>query len=129
MTIVVSGEPVGKPRMTQRDKWQKRACVVRYRVWADALRDQVGIQNKLTFTKPVTVHVCAFFSMPNGWSRQRKLDSYGEPHTSKPDGDNVLKAVLDALIENDQTVYYSSVGKYWDDGGGPRVEIELEPFN
>lgn len=47
--FVVPGTPIGKPRMTQRDKWRvgpkARPCVQRYRDWADAIRqaaDQVS---------------------------------------------------------------------------------------
>ena len=29
--FTMRGDPMGKPRMTQRDKWQKRPVVVRYR--------------------------------------------------------------------------------------------------
>ena len=38
----IYGEPVPKPRMTQRDKWAKRPCVLRYRMWADMVRATVG---------------------------------------------------------------------------------------
>lgn len=30
--------PVPKPRMTQRDKWQKRPAVMRYRAFCDEVR-------------------------------------------------------------------------------------------
>jgi uncharacterized cupin superfamily protein len=36
--FTIPGNPVGKPRMTQRDKWAKRPAVLRYREWADRAR-------------------------------------------------------------------------------------------
>ena len=36
--FVVEGSPVPKPRMTQRDQWEKRPEVIRYREYADAVR-------------------------------------------------------------------------------------------
>ena len=36
--IYIPVTPVSKPRMTQRDKWKKRPCVLRYRAYCDALR-------------------------------------------------------------------------------------------
>ena len=38
----------------------------------------------------------------------------GKPHKVKPDIDNLLKAVMDALIENDQSVYRVTAMKFWD---------------
>lgn len=124
--ITLLGEPMGKPRMTQRDKWQKRACVVRYREWADALRVAANIQEKVTVPYATSVVVEAYFSIPPSWPATRREMAPGTPHTVKPDGDNVLKAVLDALVANDQAVFRQTIGKYWDDGFGPRVEISFE---
>src|SRR5689334_17701964 len=36
--IVIPGQPIGKPRQTQADKWKQRPCVVQYRLWADRAR-------------------------------------------------------------------------------------------
>ncbi len=126
MTIVLKGEPIGKPRMTQSDKWKQRHCVVRYRAWADALRFQAGIQHKIRVKRWASVMVTAYFSIPESWAASKKATHIGTPHTYKPDGDNVLKGLLDALIENDHAVYRQAILKYWDDGGGARIEIDLE---
>jgi len=34
--------PIGKPRMTQSDRWKKRDCVVRYFNFKDEIRRQMG---------------------------------------------------------------------------------------
>lgn len=119
MNVVIFGDPVGKPRQTRRDKWKQRPCVVTYRNWADLARYTVWNKNeKRTLMKPVSLHVKAWF--PNG-----KAHRVG-PHTVKPDGDNVLKSVLDALFTNDQMVYRMSIEKLWADGSAPRIELTFQ---
>ena len=34
--------PVAKPRQTRSDVWKKRPCVVKYRQFADDLREAIG---------------------------------------------------------------------------------------
>ncbi len=51
---------VGKPRMTQRDKWKKRPCVLRYRAFADELRLKVGPIDRV----PYCVSWSAYIAMP-----------------------------------------------------------------
>ena len=119
---VVSILPMGKPRMTQRDKWKKRPSVVRYREYADELRRQLG-------QIPAGIGSLswrAYFPLPTSWSKKKKAEMQGQPHLSKPDRDNIDKGILDALFPNgDSHVYRGSVLKLWDDGKGPRIEFEI----
>ena len=47
---------MGKPRMTQRDKWKKRPCVLRYHAFRDKMRHVIksidfdGVSEKLMNT-------------------------------------------------------------------------------
>lgn len=116
---------VGKPRMTQRDKWQQRPNVVRYRVFADRLRAALGMVDKLTLSRPARLHVVCEFPMPATWSEKKKRETGGTPHTSKPDINNILKGIEDALIENDQLVYEQSGTKYWSEDGEPKIIVHL----
>lgn len=120
--FVLTEEPMGKPRMTQADKWKKRPAVVRYREYADRLRllctginpDAIG----LSWT--------AYFEMPKSWSKKKKAAMKGKLHRQKPDRDNVDKGILDALFKEglgDQGIATGTLTKYWDDGQGPRLEI------
>lgn len=117
--FVIFIEPMGKPRMTQRDKWAKRNVVVRYRSYADELRRQT----KGVMASPIIVSWRAFFTMPESWSAKKKALLCGELHTAKPDRDNVDKGILDALWENDQGVALGTLEKRWDDGIGARIEL------
>lgn len=119
----IPGQPVGKPRMSQRDKWQKRPCVMRYRAWADKARASVpkgeilGIYREISFV--------AYLEFPKSYSITKRAWLTGQPHFQKPDGDNVLKAILDSLFPEDKCIWKFSGEKRWEDGRGPRIEVEL----
>lgn len=51
--------------------------------------------------------------MPNSWSAKRKAEFNGKPHQQKPDIDNYLKALMDALCATDEYVYDVHCQKYW----------------
>lgn len=115
--------PVGKPRMTRRDKWARRPAVLRYRAFADALRSCLkGAVPK----QARSVSWIAYFPMPASWSAKKRAQHAAAPHTAKPDRDNVDKAILDALFDDDAHVSDGVIKKRWDDGGGPRIEICFE---
>lgn len=119
MMITVYGDPVAKPRMTKRDKWKQRPCVLAYRAWADVARMMAFRKNvKATLSKPTSLTVRAYFDYG-------KTHRAG-PHTVKADLDNVCKAVMDALFMNDQMIYRLTAEKLWCDGGRPRVVIEWD---
>ena len=116
--FTVQGEPMGKPRMTRSDKWKKRDCVVRYRAWADEIRAACTADLK----GAIEVKVEAYFSLPK--CSQRKQEAMkGVPKRTRPDADNILKAVCDALFQEDGAIASMSCKKFWDDGAGARVEI------
>lgn len=118
--FTIPGEPIGKPRMTQRDKWAKRPCVLRYREWADKARAAAG-----GLGDPTEVSWTAYFQMPKSWSKMKRAEMKGTPHRQKPDRDNVDKAVLDALFKQDCGVAIGFLRKFWDDGNGPRLEVSI----
>ena len=95
-----------------------RPCVAAYRLWADQARLKAfkSPMKKLKLTGPTTLRVVAY------------LDSGKEhrvgPHTVTPDADNIMKAVKDALFQNDQMVWRESIEKVWADGGLPMVIVE-----
>lgn len=118
-SFIVLIEPMGAPRMTQRDKWKKRPVVLRY----FAFKDKMRAACKRIMTAPATVSWTAYFPMPESWSAKKKAAMSGKPHCTKPDRDNVDKAILDALFEQDQCVATGTITKRWDDGLGARIEI------
>lgn len=125
MDFTFYGQPIGKPRMTRRDKWKQRSCVVAYRAWCDGLRAAAEVHGKTTLTTPTIVIVQAYFGFPVSWCKKKRLQQFQKPHTQKPDGDNILKAVLDALFQNDEMVFSQSIEKTWQDEQGARIKIRV----
>lgn len=104
-------DPVAKPRMTRLDKWKKRPCVMRY--WA--FKDEV---EKLKLQLPEAgAHIRFYISMPKSWSNKKRAEMLGKPHQEKPDLDNLLKALCDALYESDAHIHDVRVTKIWSNSG------------
>lgn len=99
--------PIGKPRMSQRDKWKKRAVVLRYRAFCDECRLKGVVVSeagaRITFVLP----------MPKSWSKKKRGQMDGQPHRQKPDADNLIKSLLDALYGDDACVWNFEVTKLW----------------
>ena len=69
LQITVPGTPIGKPRMTRRDKWKERPCVMQYRSWCDMVRLIVG--NSLPPAGLVlSLNWTATFEPPKSWSKK-----------------------------------------------------------
>lgn len=112
--------PVGKPRMTQRDQWKKRPAVMRYRAFADEVRDKIK-------EVPIPYHVIFILPMPKSWSKKKRREMAGEPHCQRPDKDNLEKAFLDALFTDDSHVWDGRVSKLWG-GVGQIIVSKLHKF-
>ncbi len=112
-------EPCPKPRMTQRDKWAKRDCVLRYRAFCDKARlKRIDV--------PPACRIVFHIEMPQSWTKKQRADNEGQPHLSKPDLDNLVKALLDAVYEDDSCVWRVDARKVWALSGSIEVEPLLE---
>src|SRR3990167_5593278 len=118
-TFIIEGTPVGAPRMTQRDKWAQRPCVMRYRAWKDRARAAAG---KLPEPDAIeNLSWLAVFSPPARWSKKKREAAIGTLHRSKPDRDNLDKSVLDALFADDSGIAMGTIEKRW--GIAERLEV------
>lgn len=129
MKFVIPGTPVGKgrPRFTRNghtytpEKTRAYEALVQ-RCW----REQCG--GICFHGTPIEATVYACFPIPQSLSKKKRAELAGEPHTKKPDLDNVLKAVFDALngfaYEDDALIYKVEAEKYYSDF--PRVEVTLK---
>jgi Holliday junction resolvase RusA-like endonuclease len=120
--FTVPGEPRGKPRMTQRDVWKKRPRVVRYREYADNIRAAAGT---LPPGDPLSILVVAWLPMPESWSLKKKQALNGHPARSKPDWDNIGKAVCDALLKEDKLLGGGTCWKFWCFRGSEQTDITV----
>jgi Holliday junction resolvase RusA-like endonuclease len=121
ITFTVPGTPVAKPRMTQRDKWQKRPAVLRYRDYCDRIRASAQPMPAL----PDAIVIDAFLPIPHSWSKKKTAESLGRPHRQKSDADNILKAVCDALFEDDSCLWDKHIRKFWCQAGQERTQISV----
>lgn len=115
-------DPIGKPRMTKGSIWNKgqlKPPVAKYYAFKDLVRD-IGIE------LPENYHVSFVFEMPRSWPKAKREQMRGQPHQQKPDKDNCEKALLDALMDDDATVWDGRVSKFWGEVGMIVVE-EIEP--
>lgn len=104
--------PVAKPRMTQRDKWKKRAVVERYRAYKDELKLLCWMCRWIP--PEDNLEVTFVLPMPQSWSERKKRRTEGEPHKSRPDLDNLVKGFKDALLVEDSGVHtYNKIKKVW----------------
>ena len=107
--------PVPAPRMTRRDRWAKRPCVLRY--WA--FRDEVRLRG---VTLPERGRIVFVLPMPASWPSASRADMNGKPHTAKPDIDNLIKALLDSLFTSDAHIHTVQAEKRWGESGEIRIE-------
>jgi Holliday junction resolvase RusA-like endonuclease len=105
--------PIGKPRMTQRDKWLNppRPEVLRYRLAKEAV---CFFSQATNFQCTPVLDITFVVSMSESWSKKKKALHDGQPHQQKPDIDNLLKFLLDTLLPNgDEFVHEVKLRKVW----------------
>ena len=113
-------DPIGKPRMTQRDKWKQRPCVLRYRKFCDMTREAF---QAFKFDLPNAFSIRFTIEMPASWSAKKRAAMLGAPHQSRPDLDNMIKAVCDAAKKEDSTVYRVHAEKVWGKAGSIKIWV------
>lgn len=98
--------PVPAPRMTQADKWQKRACVMRYFNFKDEVK-------KANIIIPESPFITFYIPMPPSWKEKKREKMVNQPHLQTPDIDNLTKALLDSVYKNDSHIWDIRARKLW----------------
>jgi Holliday junction resolvase RusA-like endonuclease len=114
MRIEIDIVPVPKPRMTNSDRWKRRTVVSRYYAFKDELITLCSLKN---FKLGDKYKVEFFLPMPKSWSEKQRKEIFGKPHKNKPDLDNLLKALNDCLLDEDEGVHWIEASKIWWDKG------------
>lgn len=115
MRVELDITPVGKPRMTQRDKWAHRPVIDAYYAFKDDLNLKARAQK---FALPDRFSVTFYLPMPKSWSAKKREDKNLAPHDAKPDLDNLVKALCDCLRSDDSTIWNVAAAKLWGEKGG-----------
>lgn len=123
MQVRLDVTPVAKPRMTRKDKRVPRPATAKY--WA--FKDELNLKWNLAGLGelPPVFDVVFHLPMPKSWSKKKRHRMASTPHQQTPDRDNLEKAFVDALTDDDSYIYGGYVAKYWTDGPG-YIVIEWE---
>jgi Holliday junction resolvase RusA-like endonuclease len=119
MKIFIPGEPVAQPRVkvSTRGGFARAYVDAKHPIHAykQAIRLAYVNAGGEVLEGPVEVRIACWFERPKGHSKKRRQQR--EPKTTKPDLDNVGKAILDALNEiaynDDGQVYRLTVEKWY----------------
>ena len=117
MTKIYPINPTPKPRMTARDC--HRPAHKRYFAFKDLCR--------VYRVRLPECGACVHFhiAMPKSWPKSKKQVMAGCPHRQKPDVSNLLKALEDALYDDDSAIWhYNGLKKTWDYDGSIEITIE-----
>ena len=128
MRLEIKGQPVGKgrPRLS------------RYGTYTPEKTKNYENYVKLCFInkykdytpteKPLKTKITAFFEVPTSYSKKKKKELIGQPHTSRPDIDNIVKIILDSLnklaYKDDNQIAKLEVEKLY--GEQAKVVLEIE---
>jgi Holliday junction resolvase RusA-like endonuclease len=101
LTLTVPGAPTpkGRPRSTRTgNHYTPETTRVAESVVQAAWLTTVGL-NREPHPGPVEIEIASTFPVPISWPKwKRQLALFGEiPHTTKPDTDNLVKLITDAL--------------------------------
>ncbi len=62
---------------------------------------------------PAGSHIVFIMPMPKSWSKKKKKAMDGQPHQQVSDLDNMLKALLDSLFQDDSHIWDIRATKLW----------------
>ena len=133
--LTIDGVPVGKgrPKFARRGNFVTAYTPAKTKIYeghiALVAQESMKSERKDICSSPVQVNMYIYVPIPQSWSkikRSRALNDEEYP-TTKPDVDNVVKGVLDALngivFEDDKQVVDLCVIKRYSDR--PRVEVRV----
>lgn len=89
-------EPMGAVRMTQRSKWTD-INAQRYLSYKGVIAMEARKHVQEPLGGPLRVTLWFYYPIPDSWSKKKRRESEGQFATVKPDVDNCVKGVFDAL--------------------------------
>jgi Holliday junction resolvase RusA-like endonuclease len=132
MKIFIPGEPIAQPRVkvSTQGGFARAYVDAKHPIYAykQAIRIAYVNAGGEVLEGPVSVRVVCWFDRPKSHSKKRRQSR--EPKTTKPDADNLGKAILDALNEiaynDDGQVCRFTVEKWYVGGLYDSIGTEIE---
>ncbi|UQD53323.1 RusA family crossover junction endodeoxyribonuclease [Bacillus methanolicus] len=127
--LFIPVEPMGAVRMTGRGKFIKPNAQ-RYLAYKELIQWHVKQQLKRqnTLTGALEVEIRFTMPIPESWSKKQRAAAIGEYHVKKPDADNLVKGVFDAMNkiawkDDNQVAKITAIKIY---GENPGIEITIK---
>jgi Holliday junction resolvase RusA-like endonuclease len=67
-----------------------------------------------------------FMPVPVTWKKWKKEQMHMKFHMSRPDLDNLLKAMLDSLMSEDKQIAHYEAAKYWVNASEGWIEVSIK---
>lgn len=130
--FTVHGQPVGKgrPRFSKRGRFVSAytpKATKDYEALVRASAAESGVIAPLSFLKPVRVRISAYRQIPKSWTKKKRAEMEDQLCVTKPDADNLLKIIMDAVFEDDACVALCSCVKLW--SSEPRVCVLINEID
>lgn len=128
MKIIINKEPIAcpRPRITRFGAYYPK----KYQDYKDYLKYYLTSLNLNKFEdKPLYLNIVFNIQIPNSLSKKKKLELNGTYVIKKPDIDNYLKSVMDAMNsivykDDSQIASISIIKKYVIDNANTEIEID-----
>ena len=110
-------QPMSAPRLTHQRRHTARAK--RYYAYKKTLKMFCKVNS---FVLSEKVKITFYMQIPKSITKKEKAKRLGNPHTQRPDLDNLVKGVWDALAEEDGYIHTLQCSKLWSKTG--KIVIE-----
>lgn len=129
MSIVftIPGKPFGKQR-PRFDGKRGRAFTPAETVSFERTVGTIAAQHiREPIAGPVRIDIVAVFELPASWSGRKRDAHRGQPHTQRPDLDNICKAITDGMnriaFADDDQIAEIAASKQWGDVAQTTIRV------
>jgi len=137
VTLLITPRPAERPRFSQHLKgaYNSKSYSEYKKRLVELLKAKITEGAIALPADYASVMVDFYLPVPKSWTKRRKAAAYGTLHRSKPDADNYLKAICDAMTEaevfaDDGQVAVMVARKWYvQEDAAPRLEFELHTLD
>lgn len=90
---------------------KRKRRLQKYNAYKIAVRDYCDL-NSIVIPESES-HIIFYIPVPRSWRPSKKALHHLQPHQSKPDLDNLIKALKDAVMKEDKSVWDYKLTKLW----------------